>query len=323
MAEVRALSTSQIQNCLRAEYELTAASVEPVAGGLDLKKIGFQVTDIDGQQFFLSDRSDAVRERALAVPTALAAKGVPNLLVPIPTTAGHLWCECGGHVLTLWPFVKGKSAWGRGLTPTQWKSLAETFHSIHASHLGSELLQGVQIEEFLLPSARQLLDVYEQMPSLEMSALSAKSLSQFLQEREGDIRFLIEKGQTLGSALQAKNPELVLCHADAHLGNVLVKDDGNILLVDWEDGPILAPRERDLIFFVQPDPAKPRVDGEAFFLKSYGASDIDLDAIAYFRIERMLEDVAVSCRDVFTDTNLSEETKLSIVGDTPSFLGWL
>ena len=39
----------------------------------------------------------------------------------------------------------------------------------------------------------------------------------------------------------------VLCHSDIHGGNILIADTGELYVVDWDD-PILAPKERDLMF---------------------------------------------------------------------------
>jgi spectinomycin phosphotransferase len=91
---------------------------------------------------------------------------------------------------------------------------------------------------------------------------------------------------------------LVPCHTDIHAGNVLIGSDGAIHIVDW-DAPRLAPRERDLMFvgggvagtWNQPE----EVD---LFYRGYGAMEVDPAALAYYRYERIVEDIAVGCEQV-------------------------
>ena len=83
-----------------------------------------------------------------------------------------------------------------------------------------------------------------------------------------------------------------MCHSDLHGNNVLVGVDDELAVVDWDE-PILAPKERDLMFigggvggvWNQPQEA-------AWFYEGYGHTAIDPVALAYYRYERIVEDFA-------------------------------
>jgi spectinomycin phosphotransferase len=104
------------------------------------------------------------------------------------------------------------------------------------------------------------------------------------------IRHLVERAEQLAEALQSHSLEYVLCHTDIHAANLLMTGDA-LYIVDW-DAPILAPKERDLMF----------IGGgigeiwntareEALFYQGYGHTQIDFVALAYYRYERIVQDI--------------------------------
>jgi spectinomycin phosphotransferase len=101
----------------------------------------------------------------------------------------------------------------------------------------------------------------------------------------------------------------VLCHSDIHAGNVLIDPSNAIYIVDWDD-PIIAPKERDLMFIgggvgnVWNMPHE-----EASFYKGYGKTEINKTALAYYRHERIVEDIAIYGEIIFF-TEVSNEVKL-------------
>src|SRR5205085_10126041 len=99
--------------------------------------------------------------------------------------------------------------------------------------------------------------------------------------------------EQLGQKIQKHQTEFVLCHSDIHAGNVLIANDGTLYIVDW-DQPIMAPKERDLMFIgggvanVWNNPRE-----EEFFYQGYGKTEIHKDILAYYRHERIVEDIAI------------------------------
>jgi spectinomycin phosphotransferase len=133
-----------------------------------------------------------------------------------------------------------------------------------------------------------------------------KQLAAFWKENYHEISLIVERTRQLGRILQSKPLEFVLCHADIHTANLLVGDQGNLFIVDW-DQPVLAPRERDLMFatvgaYVIEQKA------ETLFFRGYGKTHIDPLAMAYYRYARVMEDLGGFAEPVFF-MDVSDETR--------------
>jgi spectinomycin phosphotransferase len=101
--------------------------------------------------------------------------------------------------------------------------------------------------------------------------------------RPRPLQAALHRAERLGRAVAAARPELVLCHADLHLANLLVDAEGRLWVVDW-DGLQLTPRERDLLFATGPQRAR--------FLEGYGPVTLDRPTVAYYRWEWVVQELA-------------------------------
>ena len=101
---------------------------------------------------------------------------------------------------------------------------------------------------------------------------------------------------------------MVLCHSDLHAGNILIEAGGAFYIVDW-DNPIRAPKERDLMYAGGSQFGKARAprEEEALFYQGYGPAPIDFTALAYYRYERIVEDIAVFCEQIFSANDGGED----------------
>jgi spectinomycin phosphotransferase len=120
------------------------------------------------------------------------------------------------------------------------------------------------------------------------------SLAEFMKLKQREIRFLVERTEQLASKLASQTLKYVLCHSDVHGGNMLVGDQGGFYIVDW-DNPILAPRERDLMFIGGGIDTlwNGTIRRQADFFHGYGKVRFNMAALAYYRYERIIEDLAV------------------------------
>lgn len=69
----------------------------------------------------------------------------------------------------------------------------------------------------------------------------------FLIDKRSAIEQLVDRTEELSKKLESQSFPFVLCHSDLHAGNLLLEKEDIFYLVDWDD-PIMAPKERDLMF---------------------------------------------------------------------------
>ena len=100
----------------------------------------------------------------------------------------------------------------------------------------------------------------------------------------------------------------MLCHADLHAGNLLVEDNGTLHIIDWDE-ILLAPRERDLMYIGGGLLGNWRApeDEEILFYQGYGPVTIDPVAMAYYRYERIITDLAIYAGELLALGGSQEE----------------
>jgi spectinomycin phosphotransferase len=309
MREKPNVQEGEIAACLNAHYGLQIASVNFLPIGRDLKAWVYQVIAENRTSYFLKIRSGPVHPPAMFVPRALIDHGIQNILAPRRTITRDLWCSMDSYSVILYPFIRGENAKVAGMSDSQWREFGATLGAIHSSGLASQFHGQVPAETFTLPSGKPVRRLHAMIHQARFDTPAAARLASFWRENAQRIQHLVERAEALGKQLQSKPFEYVLCHADIHGANILVGEDERIYLVDW-DGPLIAPRERDLLFVVGSNigrPVQPRE--EQLFFQGYGAVEIDPAALSYYRYERIIEDIGEMANCVFASTDLSEAAK--------------
>jgi spectinomycin phosphotransferase len=150
---------------------------------------------------------------------------------------------------------------------------------------------------------------------------AAGELAVFLQAKRAEVLDLVGRAEFLAQALQARSPEFTICHADIHAGNLLIHASGEIYIVDW-DNPIFAPKERDLMYAGGGQFGSWRTPQaeERLFYQGYGPAQIDREALAYCRYERIVADIAVYCEQLFWSDEGGEDREQSLIYLKSNFL---
>ena len=310
------LDSQELTDAIAQAYGIGATGFTFVPG-YDMQAAAYDVAATEGRWFaklWFGPVADPPRE----VPRALLDAGVSNVLAPLRTATSALSHRVGGdRTLVLYPFVAGRNAMEAGMNHDQWRAFGSALRAVHDSGLERQFAGRLPAETFTLPSAALVMDVLQQGPSVDSAA--AAHMRALLREHRGRIDSMLERAGELGIHLRERPFARVLCHSDIHAANVLVADDGRILLVDW-DGPMLAPRERDLLFVIGSRIAR-RVEPEeeAWFFEGYGEVSADRDAIVYYRYERIIEDIGEFARSIFSDLDLPESSRAEQVAQVETF----
>jgi len=303
------LDLDAIAVCLNEQYDLHVSAIAFLPLGYDLNAAVYKVVTEDGSDYFLKIRVGPVRESGLLIPWALSKRGIRNVLAPLPTRSSELSCSCAGSSLVLYPFMAGENAMIAGMNDEQWREFGATLHAVHSSGLAEEFCGRLPTETFALPSGAQVRRMLDLVDRTEFENVVAAQFAAFWREHAARIRQMLVRAEELGRQLQSRSFDLVLCHTDIHAANILVGDDGRIHLIDW-DGPLIAPRERDLLFVVGSIIARTvEPKEEELFFDGYGPVDIDPEALIYYRYERIVEDLGEIGRSVLLDPSPSDQMR--------------
>lgn len=132
----------------------------------------------------------------------------------------------------------------------------------------------------------------------------------YLQKHKSAILQLTDNAETLAEVIQKQTANFVLCHGDIHAGNVLIAKNGALYIVDW-DQPIMAPKERDLMFIGGGVGNVWNNKGEVeLFYTGYGETEVNQTLIDYYRCERIVQDVA-EFYQLLTSGNIGYKDKLT------------
>jgi spectinomycin phosphotransferase len=210
-----------------------------------------------------------------------------------------LWGKLDSYKAILYPFVEGQNGYEVTLSKAHWRELGTALKKIHATKLPAKIMENIRRETYA-PQARDIVKKFLTRPKNEAAADPiALEMAAFLRQHKLQILDLIARAEQLAQKLQIQPPELAVCHSDLHAGNIFISSEGACYIIDWDE-PILAPKERDLMYIgggLLASGLKPRQEEKRFY-KTYGKVPIDANALAYYRYERIIQDIAVYCQQL-------------------------
>jgi spectinomycin phosphotransferase len=291
--------TGEIVEHLRTTYGLEPRHVALIAGRAHAEATVYRVDGHEGS--YLLKLAPARRGAPSPLARHLADSGISQVLAPLRTRDGQLSARLEDRQASLYPFVEGDNGFQTPLTEAQWTALGKVVRAIHDVKLPSSVSEVVRRETYSdtwHSKTRRYLAV---VPSGHRDDSVARELIQFLSSKRAVITMLVEHAEELVPTFHRKALPEVPCHGDLHAGNVLGDGVGSLMIVDWDD-PVLAPKERDLMFVGGGiGGVWNREEESAAFYRGYGSVTVDAEALAYYRCERIVEDVAVYCDQLLLD----------------------
>ncbi len=281
--------------------------------GADRNTAVYRATAEDETPYFVKLRRGVFDETAVTLPKFLSDQGIGQIIAPLATQTGKLWASLDAFKLILYPFVEGHNGFEVDLSDRHWGDLGTALKRIHTAVVPPALTRRIQPETYS-PQWREIVKGF--LVRVEAEAFDdpvAVELAVFLKARCDEILDLVGRAERLALALRARSPEFVLCHSDIHAGNILMDANDNFYIVDW-DNPILAPKERDLMFIGggQGFAGHTAQEEETLFYRGYGQTQIDSIALAYYRYERIIQDIAAFCEQIFLTNEGGEDREQSL-----------
>ena len=276
---------------LQEEYGLHVSTLTFLPLGADMGTAVFRVVADDGTAYFLKLRK-GFDEISVTVPLFLKSQGVKEIIAPFETKSNRGWADFGEYKLILYPFIEGKNGFEMELSNSHKRTFGTALKAIHSVQIPQEFKRQIPQEIYSTKFREQVKEFQRLVENTTFSDLNAAKLADFIKSKRNEIDRLLKRTKELASKLQSRSLDLVLCHTDIHGANILITDKDKFFIVDW-DAPILAPKERDLMFIGGGiDDIWKRKRDEAVFYEGYGETNIDFTVMAYYRYERVIEDLA-------------------------------
>jgi spectinomycin phosphotransferase len=293
---VRPPDEATLRAALGDGYGLPIDRLEVELAGADALAWAWRATTRSGAALFVKLRPD-VRPAAVLVPRHLHSIGLSEVVAALPTVGGEARLEVDGWTAVVTELVEGSAVAEAGLDPDGWRRLGAFSARLHAVVLPDELTALLRVEDFRSPATDRARALDGRLDSSGEAGLDEHSLAvrrRWIAERPTIAR-IVALSDEIGERIRARpDPErgpFVLCHADFHGGNVLIDRGGGLHVIDWDE-VVLAPPERDLMFVRGSVVAGPVGDAEAdAFEAGYGPLTVDLERLAWYRIDWAVQDV--------------------------------
>lgn len=293
MIEKQSSTVQLIISSLNRDFGLQVVGLTFLPLGADSNASLYKAQALDQRSYFVKLKRGHHHDTGVTIAEYLHQAGVQQVILPVKTIKGELTQTIEDLMLIVYPFIKGQNGFNNTLTDNQWIKFGRTLRQIHQLNLPSSIEKLVRRETYSPKWREALRSLYRDLETVLPLDDIALELSKFLKNNRSTIHQLADRAEQLSKELQNQPTKFVLCHSDIHGGNVMMDGEDTIYIVDWDD-PIMAPKERDLMFIgggVGNVWNKPHE--EELFYKGYGTAEVNATVLSYYRHERIVEDIVL------------------------------
>lgn len=320
MLEKPGLEDQALIDRLQPEFGLVGVKLAFLPLGADSDTFVYRADDEEGGAYFVKLRRGEFNESLVAVPQYLSELGMMQIIPSIRTRAGRLWAKLGPFNVMLYPYLTGCDGYEKPLPEPLWVEFGRALKDLHTADIPANITDGIRREDFS-PRWRESLRAH--LAGLDENTASdpvTAELRAFLQGERWKILNLVERAEALALEIQAQDLAFTLCHGDIHGWNLLIDDADRLYIVDW-DTLVIAPKERDLMFIGGGlgDSGYTPQEEEAMFYRGYGPTEINQKMVAYYRYERIIEDIAIYCEEIFEGEGSEGDREQALVNVKSNF----
>ncbi len=287
------IEKQHIISCLNIDYGIEVESLTFLPIGADINASIYKAHTYDQKVYFIKLKRGHHHDMSVVIVELLHDAGIEQIIPPIKTLLGQSTQRIDDFTLMVYPFVNGQNGFSCNLTDKQWFELGKALRQVHEMDVPPSIQKQLRREVYSPKWREAFRSLYAHIDAKPTGDEIALKLLKFIKENMPAIRRLVDRAQQLGEQLQGQSFPFVLCHSDIHGGNVLIQGNDTLYIVDWDD-PIMAPKERDLMF-IGGGVANVwnQLHEEKSFYRGYGRTAIDSTILAYYRHERIVEDIAI------------------------------
>lgn len=314
MLEKPDLDEERLITHLRTAFGVPVVTVDFLPLGADANTAVYRAATRDGTAYFVKLRAGDFDEMSVTLPAYLHKQGIAELIAPRAARHGAHFSRHDGRAVIVYPFVTGDDGYAVALSDAQWAAFGRAVRRLHA--LAIPPLMHSRLPQIAYTSRwrEAVRRVLRRAATSSFADPLAAELAAFLCAHHDMTQELVNRAERYIEAMLARRRDLVICHTDLHAGNLLISGSGDFYIVDWDDLK-LAPKERDLMFIGGAQGFAGCSAAEEFdrFYRGYGDTELDPIALAYFRYERILEDIALYCDDIWSGNVDSADRRQALV----------
>jgi len=302
-----------LSTLLQTKYGITPDAIFPATGGFSTKA-AYRVTGAGGVDYFVKVYDNAlpttrcfVQRIDLYMPvldwlsntSALSGR----VLTPVPAQDGTYKAESDGDMYVVFLFVRGDVPGIEGVTYQQTAEVAELLAALHETGDMIPFETLGLAEDISLPFCNQLIRY------LSKAHMKQDALFELVSPHTDMLMGAAHEALRLRDTIRIGYAPLVLCHGDAHGGNLI--QSNHLVLADWEDLR-WAPAEADLFIHAWHPHGDALLEAYSTARRGYR---INRDLLYFYTLRRRIEDIWVDIQ------RLTEESPDEIEGG--KLLDWI